>query len=72
MIGIKRGCLAGGGRVDWDRVCKIIVHEIRNFSLGALSFERPDHLQQELVQVEEALRIKQEKNQARKSKRKKR
>jgi len=72
MIGKKRGCLAGGGRIDWDRVCKIIVHEIRNFSLGALSFERPDHVQQELIQVEEALRIKQEKKQSRKTKRKRR
>ncbi len=71
-IGKKRGCLATGGRVDWDRVSKIIIHEIRSFSLGALSFERPDHVQQELIEVEEALRLKQEKKQVRKSKRKRR
>jgi len=72
LIGLKRGCLSGGGRIDWDRVCKIIVHEIRNFSLGALSFERPDHLQQELKQVEEKLRLKQDKKQSRKMKRNRR
>lgn len=40
-IAAKRGCLAGGGRTDYDKVGKLILNEIRSGKLGQLSFETP-------------------------------
>lgn len=37
----KRGCIRRGGVVDWERVCELVIHEIRKGKLGRLSFERP-------------------------------
>lgn len=71
-IGKRRGCLKAGGRIDMDRVCKIFVHEIRAYTLGAMSLETPAMIENELRQVEEKIRRKLEKDAARKEKRKKR
>ncbi len=71
-IGRKRGCLKSGGRVDLDRVSKIVINEIRNLSLGQVSFETPTMVEAELVEVERILKEKEEKKAARKAKTKKR
>lgn len=42
VIGKKRGCLAAGGRVDFERVSKILITEIRSGKLGGLCFETPE------------------------------
>lgn len=39
-IGSKRGCLLKGGQIDYDRVYKVILSDIRNKQLGGLSFDR--------------------------------
>ncbi|HHW79706.1 MAG TPA: ribosome biogenesis GTPase YlqF [Acholeplasmataceae bacterium] len=40
MIGKKRGALIAGGEIDYDRVYSIVLHDIRNKALGALTFDR--------------------------------
>ena len=51
-IGEKRGCLRSGGRVDIDRVSKILLVEIRDGLLGGLTFETPDMMAEERAAVE--------------------
>ena len=71
-IGRRRGCLQSGGRIDLDRVCKIFIHEFRNLSMGRISLETPSMIEKELIEVEEKTRLKEEKDAARKSKKKRR
>ncbi len=40
-IGRNRGCLVGGGRVDYDRTAEIIVRDYRRQKLGCLTLEMP-------------------------------
>jgi len=71
-IGRKRGCLRAGGRIDLDKVCKIIINEYRNSTLGLISLETPEMVEVELVEVAEKIRLKAEKDAQRKKKNKKR
>lgn len=50
-IGKARGCLVGGGEVDYDKVAELVIREIRLEKLGHLSFEKPSDL---LVEEEES------------------
>ncbi len=70
-VGRRRGCIQSGGRVDLDRVCKLFINEIRNFSLGPISLETPQMIENELKIVEEQLRIREEKKDSKKGKKKK-
>ncbi len=65
-IGKKRGCLKAGGRVDLDKVCKIIIHDYRAGKLGSISLETPAMIEKELVETQEKIRLKQEKKTNRK------
>ncbi|MCX8001641.1 MAG: ribosome biogenesis GTPase YlqF [Anoxybacillus mongoliensis] len=40
-IGKKRGCLAAGGVVDYDKVAELVLRDVRTEKLGRLSFDRP-------------------------------
>ena len=40
-IGKRRGCLASGGAVDYDKVAELVLRDIRTEKLGRLSFEKP-------------------------------
>jgi len=40
-IGRLRGCLTGGALVDFDRVARLLLTDIRSGQLGPLSFETP-------------------------------
>ncbi len=40
-IGTRRGCLVGGGTVDYDKVAELVLRDIRTEKLGRLSFEKP-------------------------------
>ncbi|MED3624245.1 ribosome biogenesis GTPase YlqF [Neobacillus thermocopriae] len=44
-IGKLRGCLMGGGMVDYDKVAELVIREIRSEKFGPLSFERPRDIQ---------------------------
>lgn len=41
-IGELRGCLMGGGLVDYDKVAELVIREIRSERFGPLTFERPN------------------------------
>lgn len=69
-IGRQRGCLRGGGTVELDKVSKIFLGEIRAGVLGGLTFETPQMMQEELVEVEAERLQKEEKKATRKQKRK--
>lgn len=64
-VGRQRGSLRGGGQVDLDKVSRILVMEFRDNTLGHLSLETPEMMEQELVQVEELRRLKEAKKKAR-------
>lgn len=68
IIGKKRGCLKSGGRIDLDKVCKILIHEYRSASIGKISLEIPTMIEKELIEVAEIKRLKEEKEALRKQK----
>lgn len=39
-IGKRRGCMISGGLIDYEKVYKIFLYDLRNNKLGKLSFER--------------------------------
>ncbi|CAM3948238.1 ribosome biogenesis GTPase YlqF [Vibrio aquimaris] len=51
-IGRKRGALRSGGRVDLHKCSEILLHELRNGTLGQVTLERPEMITKELVEVE--------------------
>jgi ribosome biogenesis GTPase A len=50
-IGHRRGCLRGGGRVELERVAKIVLTEIRAGMLGPISWETPEMTEKEWAEV---------------------
>jgi len=50
VIGKQRGCLGSGGRVNMDKVAKILLSEFRAGTLGQISLELPDMIERELAQ----------------------
>ena len=69
VIGQRRGCLRAGGRVDLERVAKIILTEIRAGMLGPLSWETPEMTEKEWAEVLLVREQKAAKKAARKKKR---
>ncbi len=41
-IGKRRGCLMGGGLIDYDKTSELILRELRGGRLGKLTFETPE------------------------------
>ncbi|MDD5273858.1 MAG: 50S ribosome-binding GTPase, partial [Methylovulum sp.] len=52
LIGKQRGCLRAGGKIDHDKVAKIILSEFRTGTLGRMTMETPAMMEQELVELE--------------------
>jgi len=46
-IGRRRGCVRSGGRIDMYKASVILINEIRDKTLGAITFEIPDIIDQE-------------------------
>ncbi len=46
-IGKRRGCLAKGGVVDYDRTSRIFINDLRAGALGPITFETPEMIAQE-------------------------
>lgn len=44
QIGKQRGCLLGGGLVDYDKVSELVIREIRSQKFGRITFERPEKI----------------------------
>lgn len=70
QIGQKRGCLRAGGKVDMDKVAKILLSELRAGSMGAISLETPEMMEVELAELTIIREQKAAKKLARKQKRK--
>lgn len=39
-IGKKRGCLMRGGEIDYDRVCSIVINDIKEGNIKGITFDR--------------------------------
>ncbi|WP_333003971.1 ribosome biogenesis GTPase YlqF [Vibrio coralliilyticus] len=70
-IGRRRGALRSGGRVDLHKCSEILLHELRNGTLGQITLELPEMITKELVEVEiEATRKAEEKAKKKEERRK--
>jgi ribosome biogenesis GTPase A len=48
-IGRKRGCVKSGGIVDFHKASAILINEIRDKTLGAITFETPEMVEKEEI-----------------------
>ncbi|WP_175988952.1 ribosome biogenesis GTPase YlqF [Bacillus sp. Marseille-Q1617] len=46
-VGKKRGCLMGGGQVDYDKTSEVIIRDIRSVQLGPMTFDMIEELESE-------------------------
>lgn len=51
-IARKRGCIKSGGVVDYEKVSRLLITELRNGELGGLCLETPAMVAQELAELE--------------------
>ncbi|MBR1718218.1 MAG: 50S ribosome-binding GTPase, partial [Bacilli bacterium] len=40
IIGRKRGCLMRGGYVDYDKVCSIVINDLKNGYISGITFDK--------------------------------
>jgi len=52
-IGRTRGCIKSGGRIDFNKASAILINEIRDKTLGAITFETPKMVEKEIVYFDE-------------------
>ena len=52
-IGRVRGCMRSGGHVDFHKASSILINEIRDKTLGAITFETPKMIEKEIVHFDE-------------------
>ncbi|MCJ8320071.1 MAG: ribosome biogenesis GTPase YlqF [Colwellia sp.] len=48
-IGKRRGCVKSGGIIDFHKASAILINEIRDKTLGAMTFETPEMVEKEQV-----------------------
>jgi ribosome biogenesis GTPase A len=65
--GKLRGCLGAGGRVDLEKISKILINEYRSGLLGKISLETPSVVEKELVIVTKQIAEREEKKALRKA-----
>lgn len=69
-IGKKRGCLNKRGVIDYERVSRILLTELRSGKLGPISLETPEMMEVERIEVAEKLKEKEASKARRKAERK--
>ncbi|WP_448214293.1 ribosome biogenesis GTPase YlqF [Colwellia sp. MEBiC06753] len=52
-LGRKRGCVKSGGYVDFHKASAILINEIRDKTLGELTFETPEMVERETIHFNE-------------------
>ncbi|MBX2825192.1 MAG: ribosome biogenesis GTPase YlqF [Gammaproteobacteria bacterium] len=76
QIGQQRGCLTDGAQVDFDRVARLLLTDIRSGELGPLTFETPEQMLSEttamLREREQTEAARNERKQSRRRERRKR
>ena len=70
-IARKRGCIVGGGRVDLEKVSRLLISELRNGDLGGICLETPQTYAVEWEQVAKIRAEKAARKEARKNTRRK-
>lgn len=60
-IGKKRGCLSKRGIVDYERVSRILLADLRSGKLGRITFETPEMMEAEKIEVAAEAKAKAEK-----------
>lgn len=70
-IGARRGCLIGGGHVDYDKAARLLLMDLRAGKLGRLTLEMPEDMERELIELARIREEKAEKKAARIAARKK-
>lgn len=65
-IGRERGCLGGGGLVDFDRAGRLLLSEFRAGQLGPMTLETPDMQQKEMALTAERIAEQNARREARK------
>jgi ribosome biogenesis GTPase A len=68
-VGRKRGCLGRTGTVDYERVSRILLTELRSGMLGAITLETPAEIEREVSELKIALAAKDRSKQEKKEKR---
>ncbi len=68
FIGKRRGCLAGGALVDFDRAGRLLLQEFRQGLMGGITLETPEMRAQEQVDTDKRLAEIALKREARKTK----
>ena len=48
-IGRRRGCVKSGGHIDFHKASAILINEIRDSTLGGITFETPDMIEKETL-----------------------
>lgn len=48
-IGRRRGCVKSGGHIDFHKASTILINEIRDSTLGGITFETPDMVEKETL-----------------------
>jgi ribosome biogenesis GTPase A len=48
-IGRRRGCVKSGGRIDFHKASAILINEIRDNTLGGITFETPEMVEKETL-----------------------
>jgi ribosome biogenesis GTPase A len=48
-IGRRRGCIRSGGHIDFHKASAILIHEIRDKTLGGITFETPEMVEKETI-----------------------
>lgn len=71
LIARRRGCLVAGGRVDLEKVSRLLISEFRAGELGGICLETPAGFAVERQQVEVIRKQKAEAKEARKARRRK-
>ena len=52
-IGKRRGCVKSGGRIDLHKASAILINEIRDKTLGGITFETPEMIEREILHFNE-------------------
>lgn len=52
-IGRARGCVRSGGMVDFHKASAILIYDIRDKSLGEITFENPEMIERENIHFEQ-------------------
>lgn len=68
LMGVRRGCLSAGGRVDLEKASAILVNEFRAGMLGAITLETPDMILEEELVVAQQKKVKADRDADRKQK----